>query len=112
MTDTTLRMHILDGTKNCKIVYVGDHCQLGPVMETVSPIYLDELPFFELTEPMRTNNPHLQAINQQLRNTVETGEFLPIRIVPGVIDHLSDEQMEYEVGLNFTQQTHEKRILA
>ncbi|MFP3556395.1 AAA family ATPase [Paraburkholderia sp. SIMBA_049] len=112
MLDTPLRMHILDGTAKCKIVYVGDHCQLGPVMEAVSPIYVDELPFFELTEPMRTNNPHLQAINQQLRNTVETGEFLPIRIVPGVIDHLTDEQMEYEITQAFTEQTHEKRILA
>jgi hypothetical protein len=112
MIDSPLRAYIMEGTQNCKIVYVSDHCQLGPVGETSSPIYRDQLPFFELTEPMRTNNPHLQAINQQLRTTVETGEFLPIRIVPGVIDHLTDEQMEYEVGLNFTEQTHDKRILA
>lgn len=112
MIDTPLRNHILEGTANCKIIYVGDHCQLGPVMEHVSPIYLDELPFFELTEPMRTNNPHLQAINQQLRETVESGVFKPIQIVPGVIDHLDDEQMEFEIGINFREQTHEKRILA
>lgn len=112
MIDTPLRQHILDGTQNCKIVYVGDHCQLGPVMESISPIYRETLPFFELTEPMRTNNPHLQAINHQLRETVRTGEFHPIRIVPGVIDHLTDGQMEDEIALHFTQQTHEKRILA
>lgn len=112
MIDSDLRRYILEGTLKCKIVYVGDHCQLAPVTETLSPIYRDRLPFFELTEPMRTNNAALQAVNFQLRSTVETGQFQPIQIVPGVIDHLSDEQMEYEIGLQFAQQTHDKRILA
>jgi hypothetical protein len=112
MIDSDLRGYILEGTAKCKIIYVGDHCQLAPVTETLSPIYRDGLPFFELTEPMRTKTPELQAVNFQLRQTVETGEFHPIRIVPGIIDHLSDEQMEYEIGLQFAQQTHDKRILS
>lgn len=112
MIDSALRQFILDGTQNCKIVYVGDHCQLAPVMETLSPIYLDNLPFFELTEPMRTKVPALQAINEQLRNQVKTGEFYPIKIVPGVIDWLDGDQMEAEIAKQFGHQTHEKRILA
>jgi hypothetical protein len=112
MIDSDLRRYILEGTARCKIVYVGDHCQLAPVTETLSPVYRDKLPFFELTEQMRTNIGALQATNLQLRQTVETGEFKPIRIIPGVIDLLSDEEMEYEIGRQFAEQTHDKRILA
>ena len=87
MIDTPLRNIILEGTNNCKIVYVGDHCQLAPVMESLSPIYRNNLPFFELTEPMRNNKQAaLMSVCNQLRNTVETGVFQPIQIVPGVID--------------------------
>jgi exodeoxyribonuclease-5 len=49
---------------------------------------------------------------QQLRTTVETGEFKPIRIVPGVIDLLSDEQMALEIEQHFLNQTHNTRVLA
>ena len=112
MIDQSLRAMILEGTHNCKIVYVGDHCQLAPVKETLSPIYRDNLPFYELTEPMRTKDPHLQAVQAQLRHTVETGEFYPIQEVPGVIDHLDDADMQFAINHIFSQQTHESRILA
>lgn len=112
MVDSYLRQFILDGTRGCKIIYVGDHCQLAPVKEALSPIYREDLPFFELLEPMRTKNPHLQAINQQLREQVKTGEFYPIQLVPGVIDWLDDEQMEAEIEKTFAKQTHEARILS
>ena len=50
--DTPLLTKIHEGTLDCKIVYVGDHCQLAPVMEASSPIYNKNIPFYELTEPM------------------------------------------------------------
>lgn len=112
MIDTPLLSAIREGTIQSKIVYVGDHCQLAPIMETLSPIYRQGLPFFELTEPMRTNDPHLQALNQQLRNTVETGEFRPIKIVPGVIDWLDEAAMQQELAQVFKDQDHKSRILA
>lgn len=111
MIDSQLLSHIHEGTLNCKIVYVGDHCQLAPVKETLSPIYNREIPFFELKEQMRTNNPHLQAINNQLRETVETGVFKPIQIVPGAIDFLDDEGLARELQ-SFKEQSHDKRVLA
>lgn len=112
--DFRLRRYIQEGTIRSKIVYVGDHCQLGPVGtgEETSPIYKDNLPFYELTEPMRTDNPHLQAINEQLRNTVKTGEFKPIKTVPGVIDLLDGDQMEKEVQSHFMDPDNQDRILA
>ena len=112
MIDTSLRQMILEGTFKSKIVYVGDHCQLAPVMEPLSPIYLDNLPFYELTVPMRTGDKHLQALNEQLRHTVETGEFLPIQIVPGVIDWLDDQQMEQELNSAFLSGHADARVLA
>lgn len=110
--DTHLRNYIQQGTHRCKIVYVGDHCQLAPVMEKISPIYRDNIPFFELTEQRRTNNPHLQAVNDQLRKTVETGEFLPIRLVPGSIDYLDDSQMEQELYSHFIGGCNNHRVMA
>lgn len=112
MIDSPLRRALHEGTLNCKIVYVGDHCQLAPVLEPVSPIYRDPLPFYELTEQMRTNVPELQALNEQLRVTVETGEFFPIATVPGVIDLLDDEQMQEELAKTFQIQNSSSRILA
>lgn len=113
MIDSALRRHILEGTYNCKIIYVGDHCQLAPVFEEVSPIYRDNLPFYELTEPMRNRGQQaLMDVCRQLRYTVESGHFMPIQIVPGVIDLLDGPQMEQAIGVQFAQQTHESRILA
>ena len=43
MTDRVLRNYINEGTQNCKIIYVGDHCRgvdgvltLGGIGETVT----------------------------------------------------------------------------
>jgi hypothetical protein len=112
MIDTDLLKYLHEGTQDCKIIYVGDHCQLAPVAEPISPIYRKDIPFWELTEQMRTGNPHLQAINNQLRHTVETGEFLPIRVVPGSIDLLDENQMQAEITARFATQTMDQRILA
>jgi hypothetical protein len=113
MIDSVVRAYLHEGTINCKIVYVCDHCQLGPVCESASPIYRDPLPFFSLTKPMRNAaQPALQNICRQLRTTVETGVFLPIQIVPGIIDHLDEAQMEQRVNQTFSQQGADARILA
>lgn len=112
MIDSTLYQYIQKGLINSKIVYVGDHCQMAPVQESLSPVFRQGIEWVELTEPMRTKVPALHAINQQLRETVETGEFKPIQIVPGIIDYLDDTQMQNEIKNYFTQQTLNSRILA
>lgn len=112
MIDSKLYKLLHEGTHNCKIVYVGDHSQLAPVTEVLSPIYRQNSPFFELTQPMRTKVPELLNLNQQLRDTVETGLFQPIREVPGVIDYLDDDDMQRMLNTVFAEQTKESRILA
>lgn len=112
MIDSLLWKAIHESTVNCKIVYVGDHNQMAPVHEILSPIYKHSSPFVELLQPVRNaNQPALMAICQQLRETVSTGEFKPIQLVPGVIDLLDDHQMQSELANTFQQQTHEARIL-
>ncbi len=39
MIESALFDTIQEGTHNCKIVYVGDHNQLAPVYEKISPVY-------------------------------------------------------------------------
>lgn len=112
MIDRDLLAMIREGTMNCKIVYVGDDCQMAPIFEPKSPIYSYSLPFYDLTEPMRTGNAALQAINNQLRTSVRTGEFLPIKLVPGSIDLLTGPQMEQMIGSMFATDTGQDRILA
>jgi hypothetical protein len=113
MIDGELLQMINEGTHKCKIIFVGDHCQLLPVTEAVSPIHALNIPFFELTQPMRNaNQPALQAVCQQLRDTVETGVFNPIQCVPGVIDWADDADMEALVGQTFSKQTRMSRILS
>lgn len=113
MIDTPLFEVLQEGTHQCKIVYVGDHNQLAPVLEKLSPVFKQGYPFFELTEPMRNNGqPALMEVCAQLRKTVETGEFHPIQVVPGVIEHLDPDEMEAALERVFKAQTLESRILA
>ncbi len=113
MIDSDLYKLINEGTHGCKIIYVGDHNQLAPVFEDISPIYKTGLPMYELTQQMRNaGQPALMALCAQLREQVETGVFKPIKIVPGVIDLLSGQEMQDEINSQFLYQTLDKRILA
>lgn len=113
MVDTPLWKMLHEGTMNCKLVYVGDMYQLAPVHEDLSPVYKHNAPMVELLEPVRNaGQPALMAICAQLRETVRTGIFNPIQVVPGVIDLLDGQQMQAEIANRFHAQTHDSRILA
>lgn len=116
MVDRVLYEYIQDGTLDCKVIYVGDRKQLAPVKEKISRVYSQNLPMFELTEPMRTDIPELQALNQQFRDTVgelgNPGPWLPIQTYPGIIEYLNDGEMEQSIIDNFTDMNHRHRIMA
>lgn len=113
MIDYDLYRYINEGTNRCKIVYVGDQYQLGPVMEETAPVYSIGLPIFELTEPMRNaEQPALMNLCNQLRETVKTGIFQPICLVPGVIERLDEYAMPMKIRDMMMDQNHESRILA
>lgn len=98
MIDRTLRSFIREATMNCKILYVGDHCQLAPVGEEVSPVFVDVENRNYLNEIVRSaNTPAITALALQLRETVETGVFRPIQGVPGTIDFLEPTSAELAI---------------
>lgn len=112
MIDANLRQIIREGTLDSKVIYVGDHSQLPPVFEDLSMIYKENLPFFELTQPMRTDVPEIQALCAQLRETVKTGIFKPIQAYPGVIDWMDSDDVMALVEETFVIQQASSRVLA
>ncbi|AHC94007.1 DNA helicase [Achromobacter phage JWAlpha] len=102
MIDSKLRSYIQEGQSKSKIVYVGDHCQLPPIKEGISPVYNNNLPMFQLLIPMRTDRPELLALNQQYRDIVEgKRDFGDIKTCPGVIDHVGPDEMEALLKTHF-----------
>lgn len=113
MIDSDLHKHILEGTDTtCKIIYVGDHSQLAPVFEKVSPIYLSPKHYAELLEPVRNaDQPALMALCDQFRDTVATLKFKPILEVLGVIDYIDDTKLQYILDNDFKDESIDSRIL-
>lgn len=113
MTDRKLLTITRESTLNCKLIYVGDHCQLTPVKETVSPVFSQRLSMHVLTEPMRNSGqPALMDLCLQFRNTVETGQFDSIALVPGVIDLLDLQELQTEIDTAFISNGTDAKILA
>lgn len=111
--DSQLYRYIHEGTVNCKIVYVGDHCQLPPVMEKESPIYTPRIQTFLVEQPVRNaHQPALRALCDQLRETVKTGIFKPIQTTPGVVDWLDGPAMQREIDQHFVNESKDCRVLA
>ena len=79
-------------TFNCKIVYVGDNYQLAPVNER--PMW-DQTPTATtaiLSTPVRNKESQaLVDLCAQLRETVDTKIFKPIKLVPGAIEKLDND---------------------
>lgn len=114
MIDSGLFKELLESFVSCKIVFVGDHAQMAPVGEDLSPIYqsVSMNNFTCLFEPVRNaGQPALMALCDQLRETVETGVFRPMRPVPGVIDYLDNNQMPQELTAVFTDPNPPARVL-
>ena len=97
MIDRKLDQLIDESTYRCKILYVGDHCQMAPVMEDLSPVFQRNNPV-QLKQIVRSQHtPAITHLCQQLRATVETGIFNPIQEVPGIIDYLDPQQAQDEM---------------
>jgi len=114
MIDSQLFDLLQETFENCKIVFVGDHAQMSPVDEALSPIYrhVDNGNFVTLTEPVRNAHvPELVTLCSQFRTTVETGEFRPIKPVPGIIEYLTDAAMEQKLDEYFSSSSQDARVL-
>lgn len=114
MIDSTLYAEILRTCLKCKIIFVGDHAQMAPVKEQISPIYsgVDDKNFIFLSEPIRNaNSPALMNLCTQLRATVETNVFNPIKEIPGHIEYLDSQQMQNKINATFISENADARIL-
>jgi exodeoxyribonuclease-5 len=117
MIDFKLKKLINEATdSSCKIVYIGDPCQLPPVKEILSEVYMEEKPYTYLTEPMRNSgSDDLINLCDLVRNVVETLDFSSIETihtVPGVIDHLDDIEANHFIETYFLNEDVDARILA
>lgn len=111
MADHNLLKELDEATIDCKIVFVGDACQLAPVASNTCPAFNTKITH-ELTIPMRTDKPELLRLNESVRQFVKHG-FLPqIQLAPGIIDHLSDAEMQNELDTLFVEQHKSQRIMA
>lgn len=115
MIDRELYRMLQESTlSTCKIIYVGDHCQLAPVGEKLSPVFANpDIPTVKLLTPVRNaNQPALMDLCAQLRATVETGIWKPIQAVPGVIEYQDPDTAMREVEQVFKTEGADARILA
>lgn len=106
MVDTPLRRMINEGTMNCKIIYVGDHCQMAPVTEAISPVFANNDPIILNTIIRAASSPPIMDLCLKLRETVETGVFFDMQPSPGHIDFLDPDAAEAEIQQIFTGSTH------
>lgn len=78
--DTNLLNHIrkkLNQNNECKVVYIGDPCQLAPVANTSSVVFDEGIPTSHLTTVVR-NDGGIDELCANWRNTVLTGEIKTI----------------------------------
>lgn len=112
MMDSDLLDELRSATMRCKIVFVGDNCQLDPVEAAASPIELLKVRTVELTINERQSKnpdgtpapPYLKDLADLFRENVKnqvaaakfntTAPWPDIQLVPGYIDHVDDAGLE------------------
>lgn len=80
MIDDELLDIITKYTKTCKIIFIGDKCQLPPVNQIISSTYTlnSNTVVCNLTEVKR-NTDNILALAQSIRNIVESGSFSELK---------------------------------
>ena len=112
MIDAQLYRLIKEALFNCKIIYVGDKDQLAPVNSGLSPIFSSGIPQIELTENVRLkNHPEMLELAEQLKGTVRTGIFKPIKAREGVIELLDGNRMQSLINELFLTPSYDNKIV-
>ena len=114
MVDTSLYEIILETFIDSKIIFVGDHAQMSPVSEKVSPVYLNVDPqnFVFLSQPVRNaNSPALMELCKNLRDTVESGKFHTMQHVLGSVEYLNEAEMDRKLHEYFVDNHKDARVL-
>jgi len=88
---------------NCKIVFLGDPYQLLNVDSGTSPVFDSDIATTTLTTVMR-NSGEIYRLSSQFRDTVKSGDFLPIALDPkkDSVIHVNGDQFQSMVDKAFT----------
>lgn len=112
LIDTPMLNEVEASTLNCKFLFIGDKRQLAPIYEPISPLFVNPQNIVYLTERMRMRgSPALEALNQQMEDTVDTGIFKQIVAVPGEIEYLDAKGMEAHLRTHFLTPEPTMRVL-
>lgn len=90
--DQVLLRWIFENTENCKLVFIGDPAQLTPVGSLYMPAFEMTNNMIELTELVRFDGGPISQMVNNFRDTVLTGNWHKMDLVPGVIDHVDRDQ--------------------
>ena len=88
--DDSLLSWIRQLTYKCKIVYMGDPCQLITVNAKKSPVFDGLIPTVKLTTVMR-NDGAIERLSAQYRETVLTRSFAPAVIDADKVQHVDGQ---------------------
>jgi ATP-dependent exoDNAse (exonuclease V) alpha subunit len=101
--DSVLLKYIFKGTRNCKIVFIGDPAQLTPVKSANAPVFSAGFPGVELTQVVRQaeGNP-IVDLSTKFRNTVNTGEFFSFKPDGVAIQHMNRQDFLATISAEFT----------
>lgn len=90
--DRELLSYLGASINKTKLVFIGDRYQAPPVKEKESSIYSQNPPMNTLTEILRTDIPGLKDVYMSLREEVRLDKEITIPLIPGLIEHLSEEE--------------------
>lgn len=94
--DAQLLQAIQAKTRNCKVIYLGDPCQLKPVGAHSTPVFEANYPTVFLNEIVRQKDTSpIQALSRNLRAYVDGTALIPNAGVDGVnIHHMNQAAFE------------------
>lgn len=111
MIDKNLFKHIKETCANCKVIFVGDWCQLPPVKESISPVYTQGYSLLELHKIMRTSEKELYDLNKAVKSLVIDSK--PITITTGSrIKKLNDKEALDYINNNFNDVKNDNLIVS
>ena len=101
--DSQLLGLVFSGTKNCKIVFIGDPAQLTPVKSSTTPVFDANFSGAELTQVVRQaeGNP-IVDLSTKFRHAVNTGEFFSFKPDGHHIQHMSRDDFNAAIVAEFT----------